>query len=120
MSTNQVNNEMNELKNELEELKKGGFLSNFLFGFKKLYFPAIARFLFILAWVIIALVGAAGCVFGLYTMITASFGMGLIFIIGVAVYVIMLIFMIRIWFELILVLFTINDAVQDIRKSCKK
>lgn len=107
----EANEAVNDLKKDMQQFKqmnRGSF-----FKFDKLYFPIIARWLFIVAVILIALgtvVGFLGSLVGMQLLgaIFALIG-GLISIVAV-----------RIWFELILVVFNINDAVQELRENKRK
>jgi hypothetical protein len=60
---------------------------------------------------VMAVVGGLGSMFGGFTGLTfGSFFMGLLYIIGGAIAA-------RIWCELMIVLFKMNEALQDIRKK---
>ena len=86
-----------------------------LFNFKKMYFPFFAHVLFIVYCVGIALGGLVLAAMALYVMFSRSFLDGLMGVFMSGVFVVASIILGRIWIELIMVAFNINDAVQDIR-----
>ncbi|MDR1613368.1 MAG: DUF4282 domain-containing protein [Planctomycetota bacterium] len=90
------------------------------FKFDKLYFPMIARFLFMALAAVILLSGAVGVMVSLVSMFTAGFLSGLFGIAASAAYAVVAVFFVRIWFELILVVFNINDALQEIKVNLRK
>ena len=101
--------------NDLKKMDKGSF-----FSFDKMYFPTFARYLFIIMCALIGIVGIIGVLFGLYSMFAVGFFSGVSMILtGVITSVVMIVAM-RFWFEMVLVIFSVNDAVQDIRLSIKK
>jgi hypothetical protein len=100
---------------EVKGIDKSSF-----FKFDKLYFPMIARFLFLLAVAVIVFFGAVGVIANLVAMFTVGFFSGLIGMVASAVGAVVGIFVVRIWFELVLVVFNINDAVQEIKVNTRK
>ncbi len=115
MSANQFGNDMRNDFEQLKKMDKGSF-----FNFDKLYFPFIAKWLFLLGLALIVISGIFMILGGLAAIFTAGVLSGLGVIVGAIIYVVVSAFLLRIWFEFILVLFNINDAVQDIRENCKK
>lgn len=115
MDMNQMGNEFKNDLGELRKMDKGSF-----FSFDKLYFPTIARYLFIILCIFVAVGAIIGVLAGFAALFTTGFLSGLGVIIGSLIYGVVVIFFLRIWFEFVLVMFNINDAVQDIRKNCGK
>lgn len=102
----------------LQELKSDGGVFA-LFNFNKMYFPFFARTLFIVVCVLMALIGVLGIVAAFIAMAKVGFFEGLKALFGVGVMVIVTIIMARIWVELTLVAFKINEGIQDIRAMLK-
>ena len=112
-------NTMNgEVKGELDALKK--FDKKSFFSFDKLFFPAFARILFIVLCILIAIACVLAVVAGIVSLFTIGFFAGLAGIVGAILSSIMMIVAMRFWFEVVLVAFNINEAVQDIREHIKK
>ena len=112
-------NTMNgEVKGELDALKK--FDKKSFFSFDKLFFPAFARILFIVLCILIAIACVLAVVAGIISLFTIGFFAGLAGIAGAILSSVMMIVAMRFWFEVVLVAFNINEAVQDIREHIKK
>ena len=89
------------------------------FRFDQMIFPVLAKLLFIvlcaLAVVIAGIVVLSGAV-----MLFSNFSGGVIMVFGGFVQGILSLLFLRLWFEAILVIFSINDRLGDIRDSVKK
>ena len=115
MDASEMSNDFRNDMNALKSMDKGSF-----FNFDRLIFPSIAKWLFILLSVLIAVVGICFFVAGFIGLFTTGFAAGLGIMVFAVIYTILSILLTRIWFELVLVMFKINEAVQDIRTNCKK
>ncbi|MDR2391433.1 MAG: DUF4282 domain-containing protein [Planctomycetota bacterium] len=96
----------------LREIRKRG-VSGF-FRFDKMYFPVIARFVFVLKCVVIALMAVAGALGGVVTMLGGSILAGLgVIVVSIFGGIIVLI-VVRISFEMFLIAFNINENLEAI------
>ena len=107
-----------EVKGELAALKKFNIKS--FFCFDKLYFPAFARILFIVMCFLIGAVCVVTVIAGIVSLFTIGFFAGIAGIFGAIIFSTLMIVAMRFWFEVVLVAFNINEAVQDIRESVRK
>ena len=105
----------NDADKALGEIGGRGFLG--FFRFDKMYFPVIARFVFILKCAVIALAAVVGVFAGFANMLGGSILAGL----GVIVFSILAgaitLIVVRIWFEMFLIAFTINENLEAIKKK---
>ena len=107
---------MGEAEEAIREIKGRGIMG--FFSFDTLYFPIIARYLFI----VICVFSVIGVLFGMlggFVSMATSFVAGLTMVIGSIIAGLMTIVGTRIWFELILLGFKINDGIQEIRAKTK-
>ncbi|MDR3211857.1 MAG: DUF4282 domain-containing protein [Planctomycetota bacterium] len=99
--------------------KTEGTVSNKCFwdflDFKTLYFPIFAKWVFAVIAALVVIFGLVGVVFGLVSLVSVGFFSGLALIAGSVIYSAFILVIIRLWFELVVVVFNINDAIQDIR-----
>ena len=102
----------------LQELKSGGGIMA-LFDFNKMYFPFFARTLFMIACGLLAVTGAFGIVMAFVAMAKVGFFEGLKALFAVGIMVILAVVMGRIWLELTMVVFKMNEGIQDIRAMLK-
>ena len=107
-----------EVKGELDALKK--FDKKSFFSFDKLYFPAFARILFIVMCILIVAVCVVAVIAGIVSLFTIGFFAGIAGIFGAIISSVLMIVAMRFWFEVVLVAFNINEAVQDIRENVRK
>lgn len=117
-----MKNKAQQLRDEaqatLNEIKgDDGILG--LFNFKKMYFPFFARVLFIIYCLLTVLAGLVLVVLAFVTMFNRGFLDGLMALFIAGVFVIASVILGRIWIELIMVAFNINEAVQDIRNMLR-
>lgn len=103
---------------DLNEVKGMGAAS--FLRFDKMFFPIIARYLFIALCILLLLGGVAGLIGAIVSIFTTGILAGLFLMVAVVFYVAISLVFLRIWFELILVGFSINEAVQEIRKNTRK
>jgi hypothetical protein len=90
----------------------GGF-----FSFDHMYFPIVARYLFIVLCVLSVLGIVAGVLGGLVSIFTVGFFAGLSMMFGAVVFGIFGIIFMRLWFEMIMLGFSINENVRALRDS---
>lgn len=100
------------------EVRQGGLRS--LFTFDIMYFPVFAHYVFLAFVVLVLLVGLAGIVAAFTTMAKVGFSDGMYSLLQSVAMVVVLIVGGRLWIELAMVVFKINEAVQDIRQHGKK
>ena len=108
-----------EAEKTLRDLKGPGGLKSF-FKFEKMYFPKLAGILFIiacLATVFFLLLGVLGALAG---MAADGFFSGLVALLGVVVGAVVMIVMTRVWIEIALVAFKINDSLREIKELLKQ
>ncbi|MDR1519095.1 MAG: DUF4282 domain-containing protein [Planctomycetota bacterium] len=100
-------------KKALGEIKGGG-LAGF-FNFDRLYFLAVARVLFMLVCALILLATLAGLLGGLIAMVGQSVLGGLGVIAGALIFGAVSLLAARVWFEMLVVAFRINENLEAIR-----
>ena len=108
-----------EAEKTLRDLKSPGGLKSF-FKFEKMYFPALASVIFViacLATVVFLLLGVLGALVG---MASDGFFSGLVAIVGIVLGAVIMIVMTRVWIEIALVAFKINDSLREIRDLLKQ
>ena len=115
MDINSVNGEVKAEFDAFKKMDKQSF-----FCFDKLYFPAFARNLFIVMCIFVVVAGVLAVFAGIFSMFSMGFFTGIAAILGSVISTFMMIIILRFWFEVILVVFNIHDAVQDIRENIKK
>ena len=107
----------NEAKAEMErtysQIKGAGIAG--IFGFKAFYFPIVARVLWIVALVLLILFAVGMIIKGFSDSIVA----GIVSLILVPLVALIYAVMIRIWFEVAMVLFRINDGIQEMCRKMK-
>ncbi len=107
-----------ETTKAVEDIKKGGLPA--LFRFDKMYFPGLATFLFAAYVIIVAFLGIIGFIAALSSWPEEMGFWGWLYGVGLAIITpIFLIVLGRIWVEIVMVAFKINEGVQDIRASLK-
>ncbi len=97
----------------LGEIKGRGVMG--FFSFERLYFPVVARYLFIVLFILIVLGIVLGVVGGLVSMVTFSVISGISAIFGSIITGAIFIIGLRIWFEMFVVGFKINENLEKIR-----
>jgi fumarate reductase subunit C len=100
------------------EMRQGGWRS--LFFFDAMYFPVFAHYVFIVFVVLVLLAGLGGIVAAFAAMARVGFSDGMYTLLQSVVMVAFLLVVGRLWIELAMVVFKINEAVQDIRRHIKK
>ena len=108
-----------EAAKTLSSLRNTGGVMGF-FKFDRLYFPDFARILFTIICLFLALLFLLGVVGSLASMASVGFFFGLKNLAFVVIGVITAVVMTRIWIELVLVAFKINEAVQEIKEIAKQ
>jgi len=107
----------NEARAEMEraysQIKGQGLRG--IFSFDTLYYPMIARVLWIISLVLLALFVVIMIIGGFAKGIGAGIA-GLIFIPLIGIFYAI---MIRVWFEFMIVLFKINDGIQELVRKMK-
>ena len=107
----------NEMKDEMARtfatIKGAGIAG--IFGFKAFYFPVIARILWILAIILVVLFSCLGIVLSFFNGVTNGIVTLFLAPLGAVVYLVI----IRIWFELVLIAFRINDGIQQMNEKMK-
>lgn len=109
MDTNGVNGD------EAKNFGRHSFLR-----FDRLYFPVIARPLFMILCAAVAVFGVIFVIIGIAGVFTIGMWHGLGVIAGAIVCTALAAFLLRMWFELVLVAFNMNDALQEIRVNTRK
>ncbi len=103
-----------ETSKAVEDLKSGGLPA--LFSFEKMYFPRLATVLFMAYVIIVAFIGIIGFIAALSTWPEEMGFWGWLYGVGMSICTpIFLIVMGRIWVEIVMVAFKINEGVQDIK-----
>ncbi len=108
-----------EAEQTLRDLKEPGGLKSF-FKFEKMYFPTLASILFILSCIGAVLFFLFGILGAFVGMAQSGFFAGLLGIFGVVVGSVVMIVMTRVWIEIALVAFKINDTLHEIRDLLKQ
>jgi len=102
-----------EAERAMNEIKNAG-LAGFL-GFNTLYFPIIAKVL----WIILIVLA----ILGMLVMIVASFFQsildGIFSIVLVPLFGCFMLLQMRVWFEFMVVAFRINDGIQQMNEKMK-
>ncbi len=104
-----------ETEQTLEEFKHLSLLS--FFSFDRMFFPVIARYVFLFIVAIIAIGALFGVLGGLASFVSVGLLAGIGTIIGSVLFAVLALIGVRFWFEFLLVAFKINEAVQEIRKK---
>lgn len=99
----------------LEQISGHGFRD--IFNFDKLIFPSLARIVFVAFTVAMVLLGLLGVAAGFAAMPEVGFFGGLASVFAAVITTVFMVILARIWIEIVLVAFKINDGVQDIRKT---
>jgi len=102
----------NDAKNTLNDIKKQGVMG--FFSFDTLYFPKIARFVFIVVCILSVIGMALGVLGGLVAMAQGNLGAGMGGIIVSIVGSLMWMVGLRIWFEMMMVAFKINGNIEKL------
>lgn len=102
-----------DAKKALHQIEGHGFRD--FFNFDRLIFPSIARIVFLVFTIAMVVVGLLGIVAGFASMPEAGFFSGFADVCMAIVCAAFMIVMARIWIEIVLVAFKINDGVQDIK-----
>ncbi len=97
----------------LGEIKSRGIMG--FFSFERLYFPVVARYLFIILFALIVIGVILGVIGGLVGMVSVGIMWGLSSIIGSLIMGAIFIIGLRIWFEMFVVGFKINENLEKIR-----
>ncbi|MCD8350261.1 MAG: DUF4282 domain-containing protein [Planctomycetaceae bacterium] len=90
------------------------------FSFETLYFPVFAHYVFIVFVVLVLLVGLGGIVAAFSLMARVGFSDGMYGLLQSVATVAVLIVGGRLWLELTMVVFKMNEALQDIRRHVTK
>ncbi len=109
----------NEAEKTLRELKDTGGVKAF-FTFKKMYFPAFASVIFIIACVSAAVLLLFGMLASFASMARSGIFEGFAAFCGIAFGAVVMIVMTRFWIEIALVAFRINDSLREIRDLLKQ
>ncbi|MCL1999861.1 MAG: DUF4282 domain-containing protein [Planctomycetes bacterium] len=102
----------------IDEIKSRGAMG--IFSFEHLYFPAIARCLFIILFILVGLGVILGVIAGLATMVNVGVIYGFITMISVILSGVLGLIGLRVWFEMLIVAFKINESLEKIRGNCCK
>ncbi len=100
------------------EMREGGWRS--LFTFDAMYFPVFAHYVFVVFVILVLLVGLGGIVAAFSVMARFGFSDGMYSLLQSVAMAVVLLVAGRLWIELAMVVFKINEAVQDIRQHVKK
>lgn len=100
---------MEDMKKEFEDMKKDGFMKTFL-NFDKMITPAIIKFIFYIGTAISVLVSLGMIVRGM----NSHYGGGFMVLIGILTLILSPL-IIRIYCELLIVIFKINESLIEIR-----
>ncbi len=73
MDVSQISNEFKNEVNELKKMDKGSF-----FNFDKLYFPTVARYIFIIICIVLAVLGVVGVIGSLVVLFSGKIIGGLL------------------------------------------
>ena len=107
----------NEAKAEMErtyaQIKGAGLRG--IFGFDALYYPIIARILWIVAFILLVLLCGGFIIAGF----SKGIGAGIAGLIIIPIFGLFYAVMIRVWFEFMIVLFRINDGIQELVRKMK-
>ena len=98
------------------EIRSRGVMG--FFSFDGFYFPVIARCLFIILFILAVIGIVLGVIGGLVSMVSLNFIGGFIAMIGSVVGGILGIIGLRIWFEMLMVAFKINENLEKVRDKC--
>ncbi|MCD8140394.1 MAG: DUF4282 domain-containing protein [Planctomycetaceae bacterium] len=101
-----------------DETRQGGWKR--LFSFESMFFPVIARYVFMVYVVLVLLVGVAGVFAAFSLMARIGFSDGMFELFRYIVGVVLLVLGGRLWLELVMVVFKIHEALQDIRSHVTK
>ena len=104
-----------EAEQELRRMKSIGFRG--LFSFDTLLFPKIARVLFFIYCVLLAIGLAVGVLAGLAAMIGQGLFAGLAIIVAAVISCVIMFVATRVWFEIVLVMFKLYESVDEIRRQ---
>ena len=99
----------------MNELKSGGIGG--IFSFDKMYFPVIARWLFIIITVIIVIFGVLGVLGSLVNILPGNIIPGIVGVIVSGIGMILWFIFTRVWFEMLLLGFKIYDELKAIRQK---
>ena len=99
------------------EMRQGGWRS--LFTFDTMYFPIFAHYVFVVFVVLVLLIGLGGIVAAFSVMARIGFSDGMYSLLQSVAMAAVLLVAGRLWIELAMVVFKINEAVQDIRRHVK-
>ena len=102
-----------DAKKTLDDIKGRGIMG--FFSFEHMYFPIIARYFFILICVLIIIGTSLSAVLGLVAMFGGAIGSGIGAIVGSVIFGAVGLLGVRIWFEMLLLGFTINRNLESIR-----
>ena len=108
-----------EAAKTLNDLRSPGGVMGF-FKFDRLYFPDFARILFTIICLFLVVVFLFGVVASFISMASVGFFSGLINLVVIFVSTIVMVVMARVWIEVVLVAFKINESVQDIKEILKQ
>ncbi len=101
-----------------DETRQGGWKR--FFSFETMYFPLFAQYVFLVFVVLALLVGLAGILAAFSLMARIGFSDGMFELFRIVVGVAVVILGGRLWLELAMVIFKINEALQDIRRHVTK
>lgn len=99
----------------LEQISGHGFRD--FFNFDKLIFPGIARIIFVAFTIAMIIIGLLGVAAGFAAMPDVGFLAGIGSVFAALITAVFMIILARVWIEIVLVAFKINDGVQDIRRT---
>lgn len=105
----------NETKETLNEFKRLGPMS--FFSFDRMFFPVIARYVFIFICALVLLGAVLGVLGGLVAIVSQGIVAGIGAMIGSVLFAALALIGVRFWFEFVLVAFKINEAVQEMRNK---
>ena len=111
----------NQLKDEAQkaaaEIKGRGIMG--FFSFEHLYFPVVARYVFIILCVLSVIGMVFGVIGGLIAIISTGVGAGIGMMLAAVIGGVFGLIFLRLWFEMVVVGFSINDNLKAIRNNMK-